>query len=212
MTRHPPARETRISVRHSQPDVDCAKRARPERAAALPCDEHFRREPAHGDVVHWPVLAVGRYLLASGDGSLLDEEVAWYTPADAEPVPPSTLRVHLEAALAAARAHVLPGTNLVAYGHGDWNDSLQPADPTLTATMTSAWTATLHHTALRTLADGLACADADEVALVADLRSQAAAIAAPGCCCASSCTRCSGSAVGRSASRSTPCCRRGSTG
>ena len=149
----------------------------PQAFGFLPGDEHFRREPAHGDVVHWPVLALARYLLASGDGSLLDEKVAWYTPADADPVAASTLRDHLEAALAAARAHVLPGTSLVAYGHGDWNDSLQPADPTLAATMTSAWTATLHRTSLLTLADGLACADADEVTVVDDLRAEAAAIA-----------------------------------
>ena len=149
----------------------------PQAFGFLPGDEHFRRDPSHGDVVHWPVLALARYLLASGDGSLLDEKVAWYTPVGADPVAASTLRDHLEAALAAARAHVLPGTSLVAYGHGDWNDSLQPADPTLAATMTSAWTATLHRTSLLALADGLACADADEDTFVDGLRAEAAAIA-----------------------------------
>ncbi|MEO6790719.1 MAG: hypothetical protein ABI187_07090, partial [Ornithinibacter sp.] len=34
----------------------------PQAFGFLPGDEHFRMEPSHGDVIHWPVLAVGRYL------------------------------------------------------------------------------------------------------------------------------------------------------
>ena len=148
----------------------------PQAFGFLPGDEHFRMEPSHGDVVHWPVLAVGRYLLASGDATLLDEAVPWYTPADTAPVPASTVRSHLERALEAARAHLLPGTSLVSYGHGDWNDSLQPADPTMAATMTSAWTVTLHHQSLRTLADGLEAVGGEDV-LVEALRAEATAAA-----------------------------------
>ena len=58
----------------------------PQAFGFLPGDEHFRMEPPHGDVVHWPVLAVGRYLLASGDATLLEEAVPWYTGADAPAV------------------------------------------------------------------------------------------------------------------------------
>ncbi|HSO64110.1 MAG TPA: hypothetical protein VLQ78_03325, partial [Ornithinibacter sp.] len=148
----------------------------PQAFGFLPGDEHFRMEPPHGDVVHWPVLAVGRYLLASGDTTLLEESVPWYTPTDGPPVPASTMRSHLERALASARAHLLPGTSLVAYGHGDWNDSLQPVDPTMSATMTSAWTVTLHHQSLRTLADGLETVQGEDV-LVGTLRAEAVAVA-----------------------------------
>ncbi|HYN65275.1 MAG TPA: cellobiose phosphorylase, partial [Ornithinibacter sp.] len=148
----------------------------PQAFGFLPGDEHFRMEPSHGDVVHWPVLAVGRYLLASGDVALLEATVPWYTPTGAPSAPASTMRSHLECALASAREHFLPGTALVAYGHGDWNDSLQPVDPTMAATMTSAWTATLHHQALRTLADGLETVPGEDV-LVEALRAEAAAVA-----------------------------------
>ena len=148
----------------------------PQAFGFLPGDEHFRMEPSHGDVVHWPVLAVGRYLLASGDATLLEEVLPWYTTAGAPAVAGSTMRTHLERALAAAREHFLPGTHLVAYGHGDWNDSLQPADPAMAATMSSAWTATLHHQSLRTLADGLESAHGDDT-LVEALRAQAEAVA-----------------------------------
>lgn len=148
----------------------------PQAFGFLPGDEHFRMEPSHGDVIHWPVLAVGRYLLASGDATLLRESVGWYASAGAPPEPASTMRSHLERALGGAREHVLPGTVLVAYGHGDWNDSLQPADPSMAVTMSSSWTVTLHHQSLRTLADGLETAGGEDV-LVGELRTEASAVA-----------------------------------
>lgn len=149
----------------------------PQAFGFLPGDEHFRMEPPHGDVVHWPVLALGRYLLASGDDTLLEQAVPWYTPAADAPVAASSMRSHVERALESARGHLLPGTSLVAYGHGDWNDSLQPADPTMAATMTSSWTVTLHHQSLRTLADGLETVAGEDV-LVEALRAEAAAVEA----------------------------------
>jgi CRISPR-associated protein Csx3 len=44
---------------------------------------------------------------------------------------------------------------LAAYGHGDWNDSLQPADASLRERLCSAWTVTLHVQALTALARAL---------------------------------------------------------
>ena len=149
----------------------------PQAFGFLPGDEGFRHEPPHGDVVHWPVLALGRYLLASGDAAVLAEAVPWWSPDG--PTAPAPVLDHALAALDHARSGLLPGTRLVAYGHGDWNDSLQPADPAMAATMTSAWTVTLHHQALTTLADGLAAAgDGAHADLVAALRAEADAVAA----------------------------------
>jgi cellobiose phosphorylase len=48
------------------------------------------------------------------------------------------------AALTLIKNRVIPGTSLAAYGHGDWNDSLQPADPVMRERLCSAWTVTLH--------------------------------------------------------------------
>ncbi len=149
----------------------------PQAFGFLPGDEHARHEPPHGDVLLWPLLAVGRFLEAAGDASLLEEPVRWYTPAGEPEVPVSTMRTHLERALDRARASVLPGTRLVAYGHGDWNDSLQPADPEMAGTMTSAWTVTLHHQALRTLADSLGAMGGD-AELADELLAEAAGITA----------------------------------
>jgi CRISPR-associated protein Csx3 len=150
----------------------------PQAFGFLPGDEDFRLEPPHGDVVHWPVLALGRYLLASGDAVVLDEPVPWYAgDAVAGDAPATALLDHALRALDRARADLLPGTRLVAYGHGDWNDSLQPADPEMTRSLASAWTVTLHHQALRTLADGLDAAGGP-AALAEALRDEAATVAA----------------------------------
>ncbi len=50
------------------------------------------------------------------------------------------------------RRRTIAGTRLAAYGHGDWNDALQPADPAMREHLCSAWTVTLHHRMLQGLA------------------------------------------------------------
>ena len=37
----------------------------------------------------------------------------------------------------------IPGTHLIRYGEGDWNDSLQPVDPSMRDWMVSSWTVAL---------------------------------------------------------------------
>lgn len=117
-------------------------------------DRATRADDSHGDIVFWPLLALARYLLASGDAGLLNERLPFYTAAGAPP-DAGTLWRHVERALALIEARHITGTRLVAYGHGDWNDSLQPADPTLRENLCSAWTVTLHHQMLSSLAQAL---------------------------------------------------------
>src|SRR6185436_6278459 len=62
---------------------------------------------------------------------------------------------HALRALALTRRRTVAGTALAAYGHGDWNDALQPADAAMREDMCSAWTVTLHHQTLTTLARAL---------------------------------------------------------
>jgi cellobiose phosphorylase len=45
--------------------------------------------------------------------------------------------------LAVVRTRFIPGTHLPRYGEGDWNDTLQPADPGLREWLVSSWTAAL---------------------------------------------------------------------
>jgi cellobiose phosphorylase len=129
-------------------------------------DLDFRMGPAHGDVALWPVVALGQYLLAARDGAVLDEEVAFYAPDGTTGYGQTRapLLEHALRALALVRSRGVAGTRLVAYGHGDWNDSLQPADPAMAERLCSSWTVTLHVQALRTLAAGLAAVGLDQLA------------------------------------------------
>jgi 1,2-beta-oligoglucan phosphorylase len=108
---------------------------------------------AHGDVVFWPVLALAEYLAVTGDVTLFSERVPFVDDHGATPGEP--LLEHVRRALAKIAASTVPGSPLPAYGHGDWNDSLQPADPLLAARLSSTWTATLKVQALRALAGSL---------------------------------------------------------
>jgi cellobiose phosphorylase len=115
----------------------------------------IRAGDSHGDIVFWPVLALAEYLLASEDSSLLDEVVPFFHPGGSDVAERATLWAHVERALAVIAARVIPGTHLAAYGHGDWNDSLQPADPAMRERLCSAWTVTLHYQTLTALARAL---------------------------------------------------------
>jgi 1,2-beta-oligoglucan phosphorylase len=115
-------------------------------------ERHIRPGESHGDIVFWPVLALAEYLLASHDTSLLDEVVPFFHREGDDDAEQATLWAHVERALRVIAARVIPGTHLAAYGHGDWNDSLQPADPAMRERLCSAWTVTLHYQTLTTLA------------------------------------------------------------
>ncbi|CAN5228829.1 hypothetical protein BH11PSE10_BH11PSE10_00500 [soil metagenome] len=117
-------------------------------------ERHIRAGDSHGDVVFWPLLGLARYLLASEDAAVLDAPVDFYTAEDM-PADGGTVWQHALRALAVIRQRHIEGTALVAYGHGDWNDSLQPADPQMRERMCSAWTVTLHAQVLSQLARAL---------------------------------------------------------
>ena len=108
---------------------------------------------AHGDVVLWPLLALGEYLAVTGDASLFAERVPFVDEAGETMGEP--ILEHVRRALANITAKTVLGSPLPAYGHGDWNDSLQPADPLLAARLSSTWTATLQIQALRSLGESL---------------------------------------------------------
>lgn len=118
-------------------------------------ERNIRPPDSHGDIVFWPLYALAGYLLAADDASLLDEVVPFFDSRGDEHAERATLWAHVERALAVTERRVIPGTSLAAYGNGDWNDSLQPADPAMRERLCSAWTVTLHHQTLSTLAQAL---------------------------------------------------------
>lgn len=103
---------------------------------------------SHGDVCFWPLKALGDYIEASNDTAILDARCRYASVETAEATgPEETLLQHAERILAHARSRFVPGTALVNYGDGDWDDTLQPADPRMRTRMISAWTVALaYHT------------------------------------------------------------------
>ena len=120
-----------------------------------PRDRAIRAGDSHGDIVLWPLVVLGQYLQASGDAALLEERLPFYDAHGPEAAEHASVWEHARRALAVIERRRIPGTALAAYGHGDWNDSLQPVDPRLRERLCSAWTVTLHVQALLQLARAL---------------------------------------------------------
>lgn len=137
-------------------------------------ERNNRPADSHGDIVFWPLLALAQYLLASGDAAVLDEVLPFFHSEDDASAQRGSVLAHVERALALIDRRVIPGTRLAAYGHGDWNDSLQPADPALADQLCSAWTVTLHYQTVETLAQALR--HAGQVARATGLQASLAAI------------------------------------
>ena len=103
----------------------------------------------------WPLVVLAQYLQASGDSAILDEPIRFFDSRGPEAGEQATVWQHVQRAFSLIEKRLIPGTALAAYGHGDWNDSLQPADPVLREHMCSAWTVTLHFQTLGALAGAL---------------------------------------------------------
>jgi len=134
----------------------------------------IRAGDSHGDIVFWPLVALAQYLIASGDAGVLDARVPFFDSKGPDAGESGTVWQHVERAFAVIDRRRIPGTKLAAYGHGDWNDSLQPADPALRDRMCSAWTVTLHFQALTALARALR--SIGRAAQAEPLEQQAAAV------------------------------------
>jgi CRISPR-associated protein Csx3 len=99
---------------------------------------------SHGDVSFWPVKALCDYLKASNDLEFLRVRVGYTNPKTFTPTEPAeTILAHCQRVLAQAESRFVSGTALVNYGDGDWDDTLQPADPAMRTRMISAWTVAL---------------------------------------------------------------------
>ncbi|CAN5419544.1 hypothetical protein BH11ACT1_BH11ACT1_22570 [soil metagenome] len=110
------------------------------------------QDDAHGDVVVWPLMALGEYLAATGDTAVLDLEVPFWDDAHRRPgTVPIPVAEHVRRSLDYIRSHRAPGTQLLSYGEGDWDDTLQPAQASMSEEMASAWTVALLYQATRTL-------------------------------------------------------------
>ncbi|MFI5011354.1 MAG: GH36-type glycosyl hydrolase domain-containing protein [Hyphomicrobiales bacterium] len=99
---------------------------------------------SHGDVIVWPLKALCDYVEATDDVGFLDEAVAWRREDDlAKTERRDSIAAHIDKLIATVKERFIPGTRLIRYGEGDWNDSLQPVDPAMHDRMVSSWTVAL---------------------------------------------------------------------
>jgi CRISPR-associated protein Csx3 len=108
----------------------------------------------HGDVCFWPIKALCDYVAATDDRAVMSELCGYTDPDTARLVDPrESLWAHCDRVLEHVATRFLGGTTLVDYGDGDWDDTLQPADPSMRTRMTSAWTVALAYHAYRQFAE-----------------------------------------------------------
>jgi 1,2-beta-oligoglucan phosphorylase len=108
---------------------------------------------SHGDVCFWPVKALCDYAEAANDPGFLATCTGYINPGNFSPAGPvESLWAHCDRIVAHCAARFVPGTALVNYGDGDWDDTLQPADPTMRTRMVSPWTVALAYQAFGQLA------------------------------------------------------------
>jgi 1,2-beta-oligoglucan phosphorylase len=104
---------------------------------------------SHGDIIHWPLKALCDYVEASGDFSILDEQVAYTDQRTmAVTLERETIFAHTERQIATIERECIPGTTLPIFAGGDWEDTLQPADPAMARRLVSAWTVELAYQTL----------------------------------------------------------------
>lgn len=112
----------------------------------------IQSQDSHGDIIIWPIKAVCDYIETTNDLTILKSPIC-YTNQSTKTftTKQSTLLEHIRKQIKAIQKNCIPGTALISYGHGDWEDTLQPADPGMRRKMVSSWTVELLYQSLRRL-------------------------------------------------------------
>ncbi len=112
-------------------------------------DSYFniRAGDCHGDVYYWCIIALSDYIKVTGDIKILQEILPYYHEKGVAHAEKKTLAEHLERLIKMIVHSFIPGTALVPFGGGDWNDSLQPVSKELAQRMISSWTVEMNYQA-----------------------------------------------------------------
>lgn len=120
----------------------------------------IQQEESHGDIIVWPLKVLGDYLAVTQDYSILEATVPYtrkhtfdFTEEKA------TLLDHARKEIQYIKDHFLHDTHLSSYGDGDWDDTLQPANPQLKQYMVSSWTVSLTYQTLNQFSEVLRTVD-----------------------------------------------------
>ncbi len=115
----------------------------------------IRADSAHGDIIYWILIALSNYLRATSDFAFLGEKIPYFQTDKKSQSKIYSLGEHINRLVKKVTGSFVPGTTLVKYGGGDWNDSLQPVSRELADRMISSWTVEMNYQAFRDF--GIAC-------------------------------------------------------
>lgn len=112
-------------------------------------DSYFniRAGDCHGDVYYWCIIALSSYVKVTGDVKFLDEILPYYHEKGVDFAEKTPLSEHIGRLVKMIVDSFIPGTALVPFGGGDWNDSLQPVSKELAERMISSWTVEMNYQA-----------------------------------------------------------------
>jgi len=112
-------------------------------------DSYFniRAGDCHGDVYYWCIISLSSYIKVTGDDKFLDEILPYYHEKGVAFAEKTTLSEHLDRLIKMIVDSFIPGTAMVSFGGGDWNDSLQPVSKELAERMISSWTVEMNYQA-----------------------------------------------------------------
>lgn len=109
----------------------------------------IRADSAHGDIFYWCIIALANYIKITGDVDILKEILPYYNEPGTDAVEKTPLSEHLDRLIRMIIQSFIPGTALVPFDGGDWNDSLQPVSKELAQSMISSWTVEMNYQAFK---------------------------------------------------------------
>ena len=110
---------------------------------------NIRADSSHGDVFYWCIIALSNYIRVTGDLKLLGEILPYYHENGVAYAEKTPLSEHIDRLIKLIVNSFIPGTALVPFGGGDWNDSLQPVSKELAQRMISSWTVEMNYQAFK---------------------------------------------------------------
>ncbi|HEX7412191.1 MAG TPA: amylo-alpha-1,6-glucosidase, partial [Bacteroidales bacterium] len=108
---------------------------------------NIRAGDAHGDVVYWVIIALSDYIKVTGDLKILDDVLPFYHENGGAAIEKKPISEHVDRLINVIVNSFIPGTSLVPFGGGDWNDSLQPVSKELAQRLISSWTVEMNYQA-----------------------------------------------------------------
>ncbi|MCB2219554.1 MAG: hypothetical protein KQI35_04100 [Bacteroidetes bacterium] len=115
--------------------------------------QNIRADEAHGDIMYWCIIALSDYIKVTGDTGILEEVLPYYHEQGKNFAEKTPLSEHIDRLINMITGSFIPGTSLVPFGGGDWNDSLQPVSKELAQRIISSWTVEMNYQAFRQLSE-----------------------------------------------------------